>query len=156
MTIGRTLLTVLLGILALVPMSASQAQGAQQPEVRKGTVQLDCAPWDGEAFMISLPLPNGSGPLKPRVIVSFWIAPDVPGPKTFVFDANQRLGAASWWHSGHADADALFGSVRVQGVKVGSNVVGDLDLQTQDGTTFKFTFEAHWVDLWPGAGPLCG
>ena len=105
------------------------------------TIQHDCAPWDGAAFTVSIPLPGGDA-----LSISIWQAPELSSPKTFSFPDNTgQVGNASLMHSGGA-AEQLSGKVFFSSIKEGSPVEGRLELSTDNGQRFAEKFRAEWDD----------
>ena|SRR6476646_5266506 len=105
------------------------------------TIQRDCAPWDGAAFTVSIPLQGGEA-----INISIWQAPELTSPKTFSFPDNTgHVGNASLMHLA-GSAEQLSGSVFFSSVKDGSPVDGRFELSTDTGQRFAGDFHAEWDD----------
>ena len=106
------------------------------------TIQRDCAPWDGSAFTVHIPINAGT-----IIDISIWQTPDIQFPKTFSFpDDTGQVGNASLIHPGGLPGQ-LSGSMSFSGVDHPSTVVeGRFDLKNENGTQYKGTFKAEWDD----------
>jgi hypothetical protein len=106
------------------------------------TIQQDCAPWDGAAFLVKIPLENGD-----IIDIAIWEAPTIRLKKTFSFleEASQR-GYANLVHSDKS-GEQLVGTVSFAHVDLGSPVKGNFELETIDsGQRFAGQFHAEWLD----------
>src|SRR5262249_48875173 len=94
----RVQFIVIVGLLVLILGIAwytfpGRNEGATQ--IYAATIQRDCAPWDGPAFTVNIPLQGGDA-----VSISIWQAPEPKLPKTFSFpDDTGQVGNASLMHS---------------------------------------------------------
>jgi hypothetical protein len=105
------------------------------------TIQRDCAPWDGGAFTVHVPINAGTS-----IDISIWQSPDIRLPKTFSFpDDTGQVGNASLIHSVGLP-EQLSGSVSFSGVDQSAVVNGKFDLRDAMGTQYKGTFKAQWDD----------
>lgn len=105
------------------------------------TLQRDCAPWDGAAFTVSIPLKRGDS-----ISISIWQAPQLTSPKTFSFpDETGQVGNASLMHS-TGTAEQLSGKVTFSSLKEGSPAEGRFELSTGTGQRFAGEFHAEWDD----------
>ncbi|HVF24617.1 MAG TPA: hypothetical protein VNA23_01935 [Anaerolineales bacterium] len=103
-------------------------------EVFPATINRDCAPWDGSAFTVSIPMDNE------MINISIWQSPDIPVPVTFSFpDETGQIGFAYM----HPD-DQLSGKVFFLRVDETGPVEGEFDLKDQSGRQFKGKFKAEW------------
>lgn len=144
----QTQLILILAVVALVLGAAwyTYPRPGQAPDVPAqalpATIQNDCAPWDGAAFSVSIPLQGGDS-----LSISIWQAPDLAGPKTFAFpDGTGQVGNASLMRAS-GFPDELSGSVSFPSVKAGEPVQGTFDLTTQTGQHFSGTFQAEWQEM---------
>src|SRR5215211_5875000 len=77
----RTQFLLIVGILVLILGSAWYMYPGRQPEPARdyvATIQQDCAPWDGAAFAVKIPLENGE-----NIEIAIWEAPAIQFEKTF-------------------------------------------------------------------------
>lgn len=144
--ISFLILIVLVFILGGTFLLSTVAKPAPLPEFA-ATVNRDCAPWDGPAFTVSVPLNDGR-----TVSISIWQSPELGGPVTFTFpDTSGQVGNASVF-SADGMPDELSGTVAFQRVQADQPVEGHFNLVDKNGVPFKGTFHAIWGD----AAPLCG
>ncbi|RPI88800.1 MAG: hypothetical protein EHM40_22075 [Chloroflexi bacterium] len=102
------------------------------------TVNRDCAPWDGTAFTISMPVEESV------INISIYQSPDIRLPVTFSFpDGTGRVGSAFLLLPAGMPEE-LNGKVSFQGVRQGIPVDGNFDLLTETGEQFKGRFKAEW------------
>jgi len=105
------------------------------------SIQQDCAPWDGGAFLLKIPLENGN-----FIDVAIWESPALQSEKTFFFEEPSQVGTASLVHSS-ASAEQLVGKVFFTRVNLDSPVEGTFELETIDsGQHFEGQFHATWLD----------
>lgn len=115
---------------------STRTQGAAQ--VFPATINRDCAPWDGAAFTVSIPL-NGL-----VMDISVYQSPDIRSPITFSFpDQTGRAGRAITILPVGLPEE-LSGSVTFQRVEQRSPVEGKFDLVTDTGQQYKGRFIAEW------------
>lgn len=108
-------------------------------QVFAATINRDCAPWDGGAFTVSIPM-NG----EITIYISVWQSPDIKLPVTFSFpDETGQVGFAYI----QTDPDALqelSGEVSFARVEQGMPIEGEFDFKTETGKQFKAQFKAEW------------
>jgi hypothetical protein len=111
-----------------------------QPEqIFDATINRDCAPWDGSAFTMSIPMSNGA-----RIDISIYQSPDIRLPVTFSFpDETIKVGNALYLPP-VGSSEQLTGKVSFQHVEQGIPVEGELNLITDTGQQFKGEFIAEW------------
>jgi hypothetical protein len=103
------------------------------------TVNRDCAPWDGSAFTVSIPMSEGT-----IISISIWQAPDIKLPVTFSFpDDTGQIGNASY-QLASGEYKQLSGTVFFKHVEAGSSVEGRFELVTEAGQRFEGQFKADW------------
>jgi len=130
-----SLLILLFGIAWFI--FAMQNQAPEQ--IFPATVNRDCAPWDGSAFTVSIPLNNGT-----IIDISVWQSPSFNFPKTFSFPDNSgQVGNASY-RSNAGEYKQLSGTVSFRHVAEGSPVDGRFELVTEAGQRFEGQFKAEW------------
>jgi hypothetical protein len=124
----------ILGVLWSFPALERQ----EAAPVFAATIHRDCAPWDGWAFTVSIPI------AKSLIGISIYQSPDLKLPATFSFpDDTGRIGnavrvlPATW-------PDQLIGRISFQRVEPGMPVEGEFDFLTDMGEQFKGKFIAEW------------
>ena len=125
---------IVLGVLWSFPTLERQ----ESAPVFAATIHRDCAPWDGSAFTVSIPI------AKSVIGISIYQSPDIKLPVTFSFpDDTGRIGnalrvlPATW-------PDQLIGKISFQRVEPGMPVEGEFDFLTDMGEQFKGKFIAEW------------
>jgi hypothetical protein len=105
------------------------------------TIQRDCAPWDGAAFTVNIPV-QGVVDLS----ISIWQAPELTSPNAFSFpDDTGQVGNASLADAA-GTSEQLSGNVFFSSVQDGSPVDGRFELSTDTGQRFAGEFHAEWGD----------
>lgn len=112
------------------------AQTHDTAQVFPATINRDCAPWDGAAFTVSIPL-NGL-----VMDISVYQSPDIRFPITFSFPDQTTGRAMTILQVGLPEE--LSGSVTFQRVEQRSPVEGKFDLVTNTGQQYKGRFIAEW------------
>ena len=132
------ILIVILGVAGLTFTMHNQGRA----QVFTATIHPNCAPWDGAAFTVSIPMSAGS-----VIDISIWKSPDIKVPVTFSFPDNTgQVGNASY-RSASDKYEPLNGTVFFPSVEAGSQVEGRFELITEAGQQFKGQFEAQWSDV---------
>lgn len=132
-TVG--LIILLFGI-TLVSFSSRDQTPAQ---IFPATVNQDCAPWDGSAFTVSVPIPDGT-----TIDISIWRSPEIKFPVNFSFpDATGQVGNALLLLP-VGSPDELTGKVFFRRVDMEKPVEGKFDLINESGKQFKGQFVAEW------------
>jgi len=139
---SRTLFFIAVGLLILGIALFTFSRRNQEPaQALSATVTRDCAPWDGSAFTVSIPMETGG-----VINVSIWQAPDIKLPVTFSFPDNTgQVGNASY-QLASGEYEQLSGTVFFQRVAEGSQVEGKFGLVTETGQRFEGQFKAEWED----------
>lgn len=102
------------------------------------SVERDCAPWDGAAFTVSIPLEDET------IRVSIYQPPDIQQSTRFSFpDETMSEGHALLLQPVDV-TETLAGKVSFQQVEQGLPVQGQFDLSTEAGRNFKGAFVAEW------------
>lgn len=118
----------------------SSAGSQEYTPVVTATIRRDCAPWDGSAFTLSIPV-EGS-----VLGISIYQSPDIKLPVTFSFpDETGQVGNALLVLPASM-LEPLTGKVSFQRVEQGSPVEGQFNLLTDTGEHFKGRFKAEWDD----------
>jgi hypothetical protein len=103
------------------------------------TVHRDCAPWDGAAFTVRVPMRDGT-----LIDISIWQSPDIMFSKTFSFpDDTGQVGNAILIHPVGLP-DMLSGNVAFQRVQAGMPIEGRFNFTSERGGQFEGQFLAEW------------
>jgi hypothetical protein len=125
--------------LLMALMESACSPPTPQPPPLPATVSADCAPWDGAAFTVSVPVETGRS-----ISISIYQAPDIRSRVTFSFpDPGNRVGYAFYKPEFGPD-EALSGSVTLQAAQRGIPVEGELDLESPGGLRYRYAFVATW------------
>src|SRR5262245_28083329 len=101
-----------------------------QEQIIPAAINRDCAPWDGAAFTVSIPVENG------MIHISIWKSPDIKLPVTYSFpDRTGTIGNALLRLPGGV-SEALSGRVAFQGVTQEGPVEGRFDLVSETGRKY--------------------
>ena len=105
------------------------------------TAHRDCAPWDGAAFTVRVPLNDGT-----MIDISIWQSPEIVFPKKFSFpdDTGQVGNAILIYPVGLPDV--LSGEVAFQRVEAGLPIEGRFNLTSERGARFEGQFHAEWSE----------
>jgi hypothetical protein len=104
-------------------------------------VDRDCAPADGPAFTLTIPVEGAPGSM---IVISIWHAPDFLLPMAFsVPDETGGTGNAVYRPASGPD-EPLSGRVSFRQVKLGEPVVGQFNLTSEGGEIFNGRFRAVW------------
>jgi len=138
----RVLITASLFILVSGITLQACLSGTQEPlQIFPATVNRDCAPWDGSAFTVSIPMSDGA-----IIDISIYQSPDISLPVTFSFpDETMRDGNALLLLPAGLP-EQLTGKVWFQHVEQGKPVEGWFSLTSKRGERFKGSFKAEWGD----------
>jgi hypothetical protein len=136
---------LLLGVV-IVSVSCFAPEPGGSPPFR-AAIHADCAPWDGSAFIVSIPVGSGGS-----IDISIWQAPDLLRPMTFSFpDPTGRTGTAVY-RTAAGDNQMLRGTVSFVRVETGRPVEGSFVLAADRGMKFRGQFEATWGNT----ATMCG
>lgn len=133
--------------------AACGAAPPTRPEVvATARIARTCAPWDGAAFTVSVPMSDGiDAAALPALRLMVWSAPQFERGQTVVFaDGDDRTGAAQYAES-EDSAMPLTGEATFRQAADGS-IEGTLHLKAADGRRFERRFRGR---LDPGA-VMCG
>ena len=146
----RTQFLIVLGMLMLILGIAwltYPGRRLQPKPILSATIHRDCAPWDGAAFSVSIPMENGT-----VVEISIWKSPDIKFPVHYSFpDRTSTVGNAVLLAS-TGEVQQLSGDVRFSGVEEGQAVEGEFRLQSESGKLIEGNFSAEWGDLVASCG----
>ena len=118
---SRTLFFVAVGLFILgIAIFAFTLRNQEPTQVFAATMNRDCAPWDGSAFRVSVPMDDGT-----VINISIWQAPDIKYSKTFIFpDDTGQVGNLSLLLA-NGEYETLSGEVRLEGVSEASHSQAD-------------------------------
>ena len=132
--LALALLMLVIGITTFIFSRQNQEPVQQFP----ATINRDCAPWDGAAFTVSVPIAEST------INISIYQSPDLRLPVTFSFpDETLRVGSALLIFPAGLP-EQLRGRVYFQRVEEGKPVDGKFDLATDSGQQFRGMFKAEW------------
>lgn len=131
---------LLLSLIALGSIWFFSRSRAETPaQVYPAVVNRDCAPWDGSAFTISIPLEDGS-----NVAISIYRSPDIRRSTSFSFpDESMREGNALLLLP-VGTPEPLRGNAWFRRVEPGMPVEGRFQLWNEAGAQFEGRFVAEW------------
>ena len=139
---SRFSLYVLLGLLliALGGIWFYFSVETQTPlQVFPAVVNRDCAPWDGSAFTVSIPLRDGSS-----LAISIYKSPKIKFPVSFSFPDELMKNGNAMLRSPIGSLEQLTGKVWFQRVEQGIPVEGRFQFQSEAGMQFEGRFIAEW------------
>jgi hypothetical protein len=141
---SRISLYVFLGLL-LIALGGiwffSRAETQTQPQVFPAVVNRDCAPWDGSAFTVSIPLPNRSS-----TAISIYQSPDIQFPASFSFPDESMSQGHALLLLPVGSPEQLTGTVWFQRVEQGTPVEGRFQFRSEAGVQIEGRFIAEWGD----------
>lgn len=148
---STNLFLLIVGLLTLVIGIAWYIYpGRQQRPAQNytATIQKDCAPWDGPAFTVAIPMDDGT-----IVSVSIWhSAEEIKSPLAFQFpDDSGQVGNASLMLQ-EGMPEELSGTVSFEHFNLESPVGGQFELAKADGQRLSGIFVAEWNEV----NMLCG
>ena len=139
---SRTHFLVLIGLITLVFGIArfTFLRRNQEPvQIYSATVSRDCAPWDGSAFIVKIPLNNRS-----TIDVSIWQTPAILYSTRFSFpDDTMQIGKAILTHA-TSQPEILTVEVWFEGVSEEKPVEGRFRLTSENGVEVAGRFVAAW------------
>ena len=141
---SRTSLSIVLGLLliALAGIWFFSKGRAQTPsQVFPAVVNRDCAPWDGGAFTVSIPLPDGAS-----MAISIYESPDIKLPTSFSFPDESMSQGNALLLPAVGSPEPLTGKAWFQRVDRGTPVEGRFQFRSETGVQFEGRFVAEWGD----------
>jgi hypothetical protein len=127
-------LALLASLLAAAPLPA---------KTLPATVRTDCAPWDGPAFTITVPLARRSAEPPTMLTIAIWKPADGHTPLSFVFPRDGSQGSVTL-QPRPGVAGLLTGQVRFRSVLASHPVEGSFDLISPGGQIVRGRFRALW------------
>jgi hypothetical protein len=107
-------------------------------QIYPATINRDCAPWDGSAFTVSIPMQGA------RISISIYQSPDIKYQTTFSFPDESGQTGNAFLLQNQILAEQLNGKVSFRRVEEENQVEGTIDLITNAGEHFKGEFIAEW------------
>ena len=137
---SRILLYIAIAFLVLGTAWFIFSTREQQPNlVFPATINRDCAPWDGSAFTVSIPIRDGAS-----ITISIYQSPEITLPVTFSFpDETGRTGSTFLLLAVGAPEE-LNGKVSFPRIERDIPVEGKFNLFAETGEQFKGKFKAEW------------
>jgi len=138
---------VWLGAGLVLACGACGAGQSTRPEAfAVADVARACAPWDGAAFSVSVPLREGADPgALPALRVMVWSPPQFEHERTVVFaDGDDRTGVAQYMEA-EDRATPLTGEATFRQAADGG-IEGTLRLKAADGRRFERRFRGRLDD----------
>ena len=139
---SRTSTYVLLGLLliALVGIWLFDRWETQaSAQVFPARVDRDCAPWDGSAFTVSIPLRDGSS-----ISISIYRSPDLKLPSRYSFPDETMNEGNVYLRKPDGSPEQLTGDVWFQRVSEDVPLEGGFRLRSERGARFEGKFLAEW------------
>lgn len=110
-------------------------------QVFPAVIDRDCAPWDGSAFTVSIPLRDGSG-----MAISIYRSPEIRLPTSFSFPDETMSEGNALLLLATGISEPLTGRVWLQSVQQGIPVEGRFQLRSEAGMRWEGRFVAEWGD----------
>jgi hypothetical protein len=128
----------LISIITAIAWFAFAARNQRPVQIASATINRDCAPWDGSAFTVSVPMQGAA------ITISLYQTPDLKLPATFVFPDDTRSVGNALLILPMGSPEPLTGEVSFQRIAQDLPVEGQFDLVTEAGEHFKGKFIAEW------------
>lgn len=147
MTRRRLWIPLTIGMLILILGSiilSLQARDAVPPQVFSAIINRDCAPWDGSAFTITIPLQGA--PSHSAISISIWQSPNIAFPASFNFPDESGQTGSAVYRSAPDTWEQLQGKVSFRRVQPGDPVEGFFSFSTKGGEIFEGRLVATWGD----------
>ena len=137
---SQTLLTITLVLLILgIALFTFSMRNQEPAQTFSATVNRDCAPWDGAAFTLSVPLKDGNA-----ISISIWQTPAIKSPVAFSFPDNTGQVGNATLILANENYEALTGDVRFEGVGEGMPIEGRYNFTSEGGEQLIGRFKAEW------------
>lgn len=131
----RILVFITVMLLNIILATRDQTTAQVSPAI----INRDCAPWDGAAFRIVIPLSDGT-----IIDISIWQSPDINFPATFSFpDHTGQLGNVLLLRQVGLPEE-LSGDVFFKQVHQDDSTEGYFELAAQAGQRLAGKFIAEW------------
>jgi hypothetical protein len=132
-------LLVLIGGVAWFIFSMKSQESAQ---VLDATIDRDCAPWDGSAFTISIPVKEGIS--ESAIEISIWRSPDMERPVVFSFPDQTGMSGNAIYRPQFGSPEQLNGGVFFWRVDQENPVEGEFNFTSGRGRQLNGRFKAEW------------
>jgi hypothetical protein len=136
----RTSFLITIGLLILIlgiTWISFSTRDQKSTQIFPATINRDCAPWDGAAFTVSVPM---DGEI---INISIWQSPDISLPVTFSFpDDTGQIGFAYIQPDNQLSGEVFFVRVDTE-----SPVEGEFSLNDENGKQFNEKFKAEWENV---------
>jgi hypothetical protein len=137
MTLRHMLCTAMLLNAAFRPVHTVAAA----PPPARATIDISCAPWDGPAFVLTIPSDETTS--TSVVTVAIWQEARIARPTVFRLPDNTgRVGVAFLTHAGKRED--LAGSISFDSVAAGKPVIGSINFTSAGGLRIERQFRAAW------------
>jgi hypothetical protein len=113
-------------------------QEAQPTQVFPATVNRDCAPWDGAAFTVSIPMDSSI------LDISIFQSPSIKSPAAFALNENTIDTGDAFLFPSAGPPEPLTGRVHFEHIEEGIPVEGEFHFTTRSGEQHTGRFEAQW------------
>ena len=107
-------------------------------QVFPATINRDCAPWDGAAFTVSIPVEESV------LDISIFQSPAIGYPADFSLDEESMDTGDAFLLPSAGSPEQLTGKVHFEPVEEGMPVEGEYHFTTQSGEPLTGRFKAHW------------
>ena len=134
-----SLALLLIGLGALWFLTRGETPNPSQ--VFRAVINRDCAPWDGSAFTVSIPLRDGSS-----MAISIYRSPDIELPVRFWFPDESITEGNALLLLSVGSPEPLIGEVWFQRVDEGMPVEGRFRFRSETGAQLEGRFVAEWGD----------
>jgi hypothetical protein len=138
---SRAPFLIILAVMALALGSVALVTSEQKREpapLFRATVNRDCAPWDGPAFTVSIPVEGST------IQISIYHSPASRLPARFAFPDDTMREGYVLLISEARPLEPLTGKVWLERVNQQNPVVGWFRLRSDSGEQFEGKFVAHW------------
>ena len=132
-------LPFILLLIALGGILVFRSLPKQELQVFPATVNRDCAPWDGAAFMISIQYDPVT-----TIMISIWKPPNIQLPFRFILPDGEGQVGNAYILSELGPYVQLNGEVSFESVEVGIPVAGRFSFTSERGGQFEGQFIAEW------------
>ena len=139
---SRALLYFLL-VLSLIALGGLWFFVGRNPQSRlavfPAVVNRDCAPWDGGAFTVSIPVAE-----RTRIAISIYRSPEIQFPTSYSFPDKSGQEGHALLLLPTGKPQPLTGKAWFQRVDQGSPVEGRFRFHSESGVQFEGKFVAGW------------
>jgi len=136
--------TAIYALIALVTIALGSIwlsylrQDSAPRQVFPATIHRDCAPWDGSAFTVSIPMDESV------LNISIFQSPAIKHPAVFSLHEEAADVGSAFLISPDGSAEPLMGKVSFQRVEERIPVEGEYHFRTASGKQVTGRFQAEW------------